>query len=84
MYQNGTFNDLSPDKFENVKTVFEKMVQKNDDVRKDTTSKNKQVLIDMTKHIADINAIIVQRTMTCFQSRRLKSRINGAPSLKVI
>lgn len=54
MYQNGTFNDLSPDKFESVKAVFEKMIQKNNDVRKDTTSKNKQVLIDMTNHIADI------------------------------
>ena len=35
MYQNGTFNDLSPDKFENVKTV-RKLFKKNDDVRKDT------------------------------------------------
>ena len=54
-YQNVTFNDLTPDKFENVKAVFEKMVQKNDDVEKNT-SKNKQVLIDMTNILRICNA----------------------------
>ena len=51
MYQNGTFNHLPQDNFENMKIIFEGLVQKHDVSGKDITSKNKQVLIDMTQHV---------------------------------
>lgn len=52
MYKNGTFNGLTQENIENVQNIFEGLVQKYDTSGKDLTTKNKQVLIDMTQQIS--------------------------------
>ena len=51
MYNNGTFQGLSPNTVDNVKQIFENVVRDNESSIDSKTSKNKRVLASMTQKI---------------------------------